>query len=203
MRRTFFTLLVAGFGGAAVNAALAQTPPRFAVEGRVGGAAPTGQWNDTNEINYGMSAGLNAQFWLTPSFGLYAGWDWTRFSMDRPDLAHTIDATAVDSGFRGGAITPYRMRSGATAPFLFAGGLFNRTAYYLSDGREVAGLTSNENLGYEVGGGLSIPLGGSVITPTISYRTHQAVFGPPGGGAGPNEVTVIYILANVGIRVGL
>ena len=204
MRRTVCTLVLAVCSTFVSEAAFAQGADRFGVEGRLGVTAPIGQWNDDNSLNYGYSAGLNAQAWLTPSIGLYAGWDWNRFTVDRPDLNASVTATAIDTGFRGGVINPYRIRgSRLGTPYIFAGGMLNRTSYYLSDGRESRGVSSNNGLGYEVGAGLSMPIGpASALTPSIRYRTHQAVFGPPGG-QGLNETTVSYIMIDVGIRVGM
>lgn len=204
MRRIVRTLALAAFGVVLHAPAHGQSTSMFGVEGRLGMTAPVGPWNEDNSLNYGMSAGLNGQAWITPSIGLYAGWDWNRFTIDRPDLDHTVTATAVDTGFRGGVINPYRIRgSRLGTPYIFAGGMLNRTSYHLSDGRESRGISSNNGLGYEVGAGLSVPIGrASALTPSIRYRTHQAVFGPPGQ-QGINETTVSYIMLDVGFRVNM
>jgi hypothetical protein len=176
----------------------AQEPARFYVEGRLKAGFPEGEWNSQNEISRGFGAGINGQAWLTRYFGIYGGWETVSFTIRRQDLPSNLASQAIDSGFRAGILTPYAR--GPIGSFLYGGGVFNTTAFTLSDNRESLRTTSNRELGAEIGGGLTIPLGPvSALTPTLAYRTHRARFGGPG----INETTVSYLMLLMGLRVNM
>jgi hypothetical protein len=198
MLRIFLTLLVIGCASLLPQSLTAQEAARFMAEGRLKMVVPEGRWNDDNDINRGMGGGLNGQIWLVPFFGVYGGWDWVQFTIDRPDLPHTVSSTAIDSGYRFGFLTPYVR--GPIGSFIFAGGIFNTTSFAIFDNREGRSITSNRELGTEIGAGLIIPVGPlASLTPQLGYRTHRANFGGPG----VNETTVSYIMLDLGLRMNL
>jgi hypothetical protein len=203
MLRIVWSIVVVGCGVVFAEIGAAQSPARITAEGRLKFAAPDGEWNENNDINSGFGGGISAQIWLTPAFGVYGGWDWLRFTTDRPDLPHTFVSTAVDSGFRIGIIAEYLRGAASVTPFLFAGGMLNTTSFTIGDNREYFGITSNRELGREFGGGLNFPFTTfSMLTPSVSYRTHPATFGPPDLAA-RNQVTVSYVMFDLGMRVFL
>lgn len=63
--------------------------------------------------------------------------------------------------------------------------------------------TLDQNVGYDVGAGLSVPIApGLSVVPAVRYRAHDVVFGDAGVlGVGANDVS--YISADVGLKLGL
>jgi hypothetical protein len=201
MIRIVWTVVVIGCGSWIAQTAAAQSPARLSAEARVKFAAPDGEWNENNDINPGFGGGINAQIWLTPALGVYGGWDYLRFTTDRPDLPHTYQSRAVDSGFRLGIIAEYLRGTASVTPFIFGGGMFNTTAFSVGDNREYFGIRSNRELGREFGGGLNFPIGPfTTLTPSVSYRTHLATFGPADV-AQRNQITVSYVTFDMGMRL--
>lgn len=206
MRTIVAAVLLAAGGAVDAGTAVGQIPVQFAIEGRVAPfATPFGIWNLDNDTNNGLGGGGNVQVWLSNRLGVLGGWESMKFTVNRPDLEQDgAGSYAVDHGYRFGLMTPYPLIfAGTGALFLYAGGTFNRTTFVVHDNREAYSVTSNADLGYEAGTSLHIPVGNIyVVSPSLRYRGHKAVFGPPTD-AGPNETTVEYLLIDIGLRVNL
>lgn len=206
MRTIVAAVLLAAGGVVLAGPAVAQIPVQFAIEARAMPlAVPFGLWNINNDVERGYGGGGNVQVWLSNRLGMLAGWESFRFDVERPDLAQQgIRSYTVDRGYRFGLMTPYPLiYAGTGALFLYAGGTFNRTTSVVHDNREAYSLTSNADIGYEAGTTLNIPVGNIyVLSPSLRYRGHKAVFGPPTT-SGPSETTVEYLVLDVGMRVNL
>lgn len=148
---------------AGVSQAEAQTLPTtpFSIEVRGGAAIPTGDLGDGAKTGYTL--GANAQFALNPMFGLYAGYAYNSFGVDE-DGADDFDV--VDQGFRGGVMVNVPAATLPVAPFVFGGLVYNELEFQVQN----ASVTSDAQVGFEVGGGVAIPLGPRVsFTPAVSY----------------------------------
>jgi opacity protein-like surface antigen len=123
--------------------------------------------------------------------------------MDNSDL-DGAEAETVDQGFRAGAHIAVPLGMGRSlSPFVQAGVLYNQTRIELSDRSGSLTFKSDNALGFEAGGGLSIPLGRIIsITPAVRYRRHETKFSGFDE-FGAESITVSYIVADIGMKFGL
>jgi opacity protein-like surface antigen len=160
--------------GATAGAAQAQSPVPFSVEARANAALPTGSFAEG--VDAGIGFGVSAAVGVTPGLGVYGGYSRTEFGLTGRE------GNAVDSGFAAG-VTAALPAAPALSPWVGAGALFHQL--------DIDG-TSEGSVGFEVGGGVAVPLGQRVrVTPGIGYRQY---------GAGDHG-TVSYVAAGVGLNV--
>lgn len=159
--------------GATAGTAHAQLP--ISVEVRADAGVPTGSFGDV--VDTGLGVGVSAAVNVMPNLGVYGGYSRTEFALSN------ADGRAVDSGFSAGVTTSVPgVTFGGAQPWIGAGALFHKL--------DVGG-TSEGDVGFEVGGGVAIPLGQHLrLTPGVGYRQY---------GAGVRNVS--YVSAGVGMNV--
>lgn len=144
---------------AAQLAGLAGTP--VGVEGRVFAALPTGSFGNT--LDTGLGWGVEGTFNFTPRLAVYGGYSRARFDDERADVSEVTDA-GLNLGLRGTLPA-----LGPLSPFLRGGLVFHE----LSGSR-----TSDNELGFELGGGLAVPLSPRFsVNPALSYLQYSPDFG--------------------------
>lgn len=209
MKKTMFGLTAGLALFAAVGTAEAQSPIPLAVEVRGGIGFPTGDLGDDEQgaADLGYGFGATGMFTVTPMFGVYAGYSRFSFAADTEELAGgAVDNVDVDynaSGFNAGvqASLPAMMGFAGAAPYLRGGVVYHKLEVDLGDTvlddvvDDDAG-ESDYGLGFEVGGGLDIPLGPTVsVTPGVRYVTYQPDFNDE------DETDVNYVAADVGLKI--
>lgn len=164
--------------------ATAQSPLPFAVEARGGVAFPTGDLAAHARNGVGYGAGVVVQ--LLPNYGVYGAWSRAEFDLD------ARDGRVVDSGFAVGLSGSYPgLLGGGLAPWLASGLIFHDL-----DVEGAATPAGDTTLGFEVAGGLAVPLGPRVrITPGIGYRLYNAPF------LDDASARVSYLSADIGLNV--
>jgi opacity protein-like surface antigen len=164
---------VAGFA----ESTQAQSLIPLAVEARASAAVPTGDFSEGIGTGYGF--GVNGSLKLNPLFGVYGGYSWTGYDYD------DIDETLTQQGFEGGVriglgLLPF-------SPYARGGAVYHKL--------EAAGGESDRKLGYEVGAGLSFPLGLVIsVTPEVSYTRINDIVG---------DTDLSAVRFGVGLRAGL
>lgn len=175
MSRTSLLSLTCLLGIAAPHHAAAQLPGPLSLEARVGGAFATGGFADPIDgvdAGAGYAVGARARWDFSPQVAGYFGYQ-------RTDLACAgcetvgLDGRMVDSGFEAGAIVTVPAAAAALEPWLSAGVVLRRLEFSGPDG----GSTSEPGLGFAVGAGLEVPLGGALaLAPEIRYLAYPADF---------------------------
>ena len=176
MKRTIFAMTTAAAALAFAGGAEAQTRSPLSVEVRGGLAFPTGSFAGfEGGLSNAYTLGANARFQVTPMLGIYGGYSFTAFSRD-------AGGTGVDvAGPEGGVVASFT--GGSVSPFVKGG-----VVYHSIDDQH--GHEVERNLGFEVGGGVEIPLGPTIsFTPAVSYTAIPS-----------NETDVSHVKADVGMR---
>lgn len=165
-KTTGLLALLATLGFAATAHAQAPTTP-LSIEIRGGAALPMGDLSEDNgdaTAETGYTFGLNANFQATPVIGIYAGWSRSSYGIEDVE-----DVSIRDQGFSGGIKASFAGSMPVT-PFLKGGVLFHELSISGDDGETEAEISSDNALGFEIGGGVAIPLGQRVsVTPGITY----------------------------------
>lgn len=188
------------FGAVAVGVAAAGAPaaaqafPPLAVEVRGGAAFPIGDFSDDEILgaSTGVGYGINATLQATSLLGIYAGYERAEFGSD--DTAFG-DADLTDEGFAfGGRLSLPIVGLRSLGPWLRAGAVFNRLTIDTDTNLDEE---SDRQLGFEFGGGISIPLGMVVtVTPGVRYRSYSP------GIFSDGDPSVSYFVADLGLRFG-
>lgn len=185
---------------AAAPAALsAQLPGGLSVDIRGGVGVPTGDLGDDEEsgAETGFGFGATAEFNVLPAVAIYGGWSRFAFPIESELLPET-DADYVDSGFNGGVklMLPSFMISGLS-PWIQGGAVYHNLELDAeSDLADTESEVVENTLGYEVGGGLSFPLGQVIsVTPGVRYISYSS---DPDG---DSEVSVSYVAADIGLSI--
>ena len=162
MLRTILSLTVAAAIAAPWSAA---AQGRWSWELDAGPAIPTARLAGA-ELDPGFGFGANVRYALYEHVSAYAGWEWHRF---RTDGLLGSDALHVeDTGYAFGLRWDHPLR-GRTLGWVRAGGLANHMELEQDD--DVIGDTGH-GLGWEVGGGIAIPLGRrTMVTPGVRWRS--------------------------------
>lgn len=185
--------------GAATRPAVAQGVVPFGVVGRVGAGFPTGDFGEDLSAGVGFEADVILR--VLPHLNIYGGW--SRSSFERQVASEGSDV--IDSGPRVGAQVTVPVGTVTRfVPFVSAGILFSRARLEGTGGRSSReSATLDQNVGYDVGAGLSVPIApGLSVVPAVRYRAHDVVFGDAGVlGVGANDVS--YFSADVGLKLGL
>jgi hypothetical protein len=172
MRKVFSCALLVGSALVASGAsAQSVLPLSFEVRGGLG--VKTEEFRPSDEgittASGGVGFGANAAFDFLPGVAVYAGYDRYSFNAD----IEGVDAEYIDQGFVvGGRFTP---RAGALLgfnPWVRGGVLFHDLQLTMLDDE------SERSTGFEVGGGIDIPLGLVLsFTPGVIYRQYEPDFG--------------------------
>lgn len=171
----------------------------FAAELRGSLAIPTGDWNDEDELNGGWGVGANLQAMFSSMLGAYVGYDYFSFPHEEDPDAPDAEVTTTDMGFRGGVqIAPVL---GAIRPFVRGGVFIASTETDASDGGSSITFEYDSDPGFEVEGGIDIPLGPTLsFTPAVLYRQHGASFEFLGE---TTETTVAYYGVGLGLKYNI
>jgi opacity protein-like surface antigen len=185
MKRILFaTALVA------MSAATAHAQGPVSLELRGGAALPT---QDLAGVDLQVGGGFEATvgYRVMQHVHLYGGWGWYHLTTDEPVLGRKLDVENNGYAF-GGQFTHPILKS--VSGWARAGGLYNHLELEDEDGDRA---DSGHELGWEAGGGLSIPIGRNVaFTPGARYRSFS-------GDIALGESTVPFDMSYAMIEVGL
>lgn len=159
-------------GGAQAQTGTPPTSP-LSLEVRAGAAVPTGDFGDIAET--GFTVGGDLGFMFTPTLSAYVGGTFNSFAVDDEFLAllglggvQADDLSYNLYGGEAGLKANFGTGTGMT-PFL-RGGVVYYTAELGGDGLGEDAEDNEFELGFEVGGGLALPLGPRIsVTPAVSY----------------------------------
>lgn len=197
MKKTTVGLLTLAATAAFAGTAEAQIPlpnfTPFSVEVRGGAGFPTGDLGDEDlgggEPDFAASGSVT--YHALPVIGIYGGYSYNRFGVDGVD-----DAEYVHSGFSAG------VRAGIPTPLLpidpwvKAGAVYNTFEASGFADAEINGESDRE-WGFEVGGGLGLPLGPKVsITPGVTYTSVSY-----GDEDADLDVDISHVTVDVGLRI--
>lgn len=183
------------FASVALAAALvsgeanAQLGIPLSVEGRLDYAVPVADFDDA--VDEGLSWGVGASLGVAPGIGVYGTWSRTQFDVEGVD-----EMEIEDTGFSVGVTTALPSVAGV-APWIGAGVVMHQFDFNDETDNDENGI--EEDVGFEVGGGLALPLTRNVrLTPAIGYRQYGVDTDGVLGGA---EFDVQYITAGVGLNI--
>lgn len=163
------TLLSAAAVALLLAAAPLQAQSRWSLEFRGNAAVPTTELAG-DDLGTGVGFEGNVGYNLYQHMSLYAGWDWTHFNAEQsfagPDM--DFEETGYVFGLRWEHPFQGEMGSGL-AGWLRAGASVKHVEVEDDEGEIIT--DSGHGLGWEVGAGLSIPLGASWrLTPGLRYK---------------------------------
>ncbi len=186
MKKAVFAAVAVALSVAA-GEAKAQFSIPLSVEGRLDYAVPTGDFDDL--ADEGTSWGVGVSLGITPRIGVYGTYSQTTFAVEDFE-----DVDLEDNGFSAGLTASLPSVSGLS-PWVGAGLVKHEIAFEGEDGDEEG---ADENLGFELGGGLAIPVGANIrLTPGIGYRQYGVDVGALPGTA---EFDISYFTAGVGVN---
>jgi len=136
----------------AVDKATAQD--RFGIQLSIDGSAATQDIGGADLApGFGFEANLTYRF--MPHLSSYAGWGWQRFGSD--DLFAGGEVDFEETGYRFGVQFMHPLGSMPVDYFIRAGGMYNHIEVENGNGDIIA--DSGHGLGWQVGAGVSVPLG--------------------------------------------
>ena len=179
MKKTALGLLSLVAAVTLAGGAQAQTAPTspLSLEVRAGAAVPTGDFGDIAET--GFTVGGDLGFMFTPMLSAYIGGTYSSFAVDDEfqELIEALSGGQIDDlsynlyGGDAGLKASFPTATGFT-PFLRGGVVYYTAELGGDDLGEDAEEDNDFELGFEVGGGLSVPLGPRLsVTPAVSYTT--------------------------------
>lgn len=146
-------------------ASVADAQTRWAVELR-GGATQATETFTTTDLRTGGGFEGTIGVRVAPGTSIYGGWDWQHRRAGTPLLGRTTDVE--DTGYVLGARIEPDIAS-PVRPWIRGGALYNHVEIEDESGSRFA--DSTHTWGWEVGGGLALPVGTSwSITPGLRYR---------------------------------
>lgn len=153
----------------AVVASPLQAQSRWSLEFRTGAAVPTTELAD-DDLGTGLGFEGNVGYHLYQHVSLYAGWDWTHFNADQSFAGSDMDFEETGYVFGLQWEHPFQGEVGnGLAGWIRAGASLKHIEVEDDEGDLVT--DSDHGLGWEVGAGLSIPLGTNWrLTPGLRYR---------------------------------
>lgn len=176
-------------GAAQLEAQVVPSSP-FSVEVRGGLALPQGDFGEDLETGYTL--GANVQFAVNPLLSLYAGYAYNSYSIDGVD-----DLDVNDRGFNGGVQLNIPAATLPVQPFVRGGLVYNELEFAV----EGASVNFDSQLGFEVGGGVAIPLGPRIsFTPAVSY-SRWSVDEEELDGSDLDELDVTSVKVDVGLKI--
>lgn len=187
MKKAVFAAVLAVTAASAADAR-AQMGIPLAIEGRLDYAVPTGDFDDVVDEGSSLSAGVSLG--LRPGLALYGSYGNTRFGVG---LTDDDEPDAEDSGFSVGLTAALPGGGARVAPWIGAGAVFHTL--------EIGGVEEgiDEEIGFEVGGGVAIGLAQNVrLTPGVGYRRYGTELE---GLLGDRELDVTYVTAGVGLNI--
>ncbi|HEY0037591.1 MAG TPA: outer membrane beta-barrel protein [Longimicrobium sp.] len=162
--------------GAAEAQSIPTTP--FSLEVRGGLAVPTGDFEDAVENGY--SLGANGTYMFTPQLGVYAGVTFNSFGITDEVEAFGIEGSVRDYGLDAGVKAVFATPTLPVSPFIRGGLVYHKADLRIEGdfldefGIEDDDLESDYGLGFELGGGIMIPLGPRLsFTPAVIYTSYE------------------------------
>jgi len=142
---------------------------RWSLEFRGNAAVPTTELAG-EDLNTGVGFEGNVGYHLYQHLSAYAGWDYTHFNADQSFAGPDMDFEETGYVFGVRWEHPFAGEAGqGLAGWVRAGGTYKHIEVEDNEG-EIIG-DSGHGLGWEVGTGLSIPLGSSWrLTPGVRYK---------------------------------
>lgn len=193
---------------AAPLAAAAQSVLPISVEVRGGAGIPVGDFGGNAETGdqlgakTGLPLGVSVGYRVVPMLDIYGGYSRDSFGCSDQGEFDSSNCDIRSKGFELGTrfsvpgIVPL-------APWVRAGALFHQLEISGSEGGFSASITSKRSFGYEIGGGISLPIMPTLaLTPGVRYRGYTAKFDNIFG-EGSGEGDVSYVVLDVGLRFGL
>lgn len=152
-----------------VSAGAAQAQSPLGLEVRGGAAFATADLGDAT-LRTGGGLELTGTYRVMQHIHVYAGWDYHSFPMDTPfgGAKYDVDLTGYAFGLQF-----QHPLAGRLGGWLRAGGMYSHIELENDAGTTMA--DSGHEFGWEVGGGLRLPLGSNLaLTPGVRYRTLSA-----------------------------
>ena len=187
MKKAMFVAALAAVAASAGDAS-AQMGIPLSIEGRLDYAVPTGDFDDVADEGSAWGAGVSLG--VRPGLALYGSYSNARFGVG---LTDDEEPDAEDSGFSVGVTAAIPGGTARVAPWIGAGAVFHTL--------ELGGVEEgiDEEVGFEVGGGVAIGLAQNVrLTPGIGFRRYSTELETLLGG---RELDVSYFTAGVGLNV--
>jgi opacity protein-like surface antigen len=161
MTRTVVTTVVALL----TVAGTAGAQNRWSIEAS-GGAAFATQKLGNADLGTGVGFEMNGRYRIMPHLAVYAGWDWHHFPSDRPLAGGDMDFE--DTGYAFGLRFEHPVMT-RLAYWVRVGGTANHIE--VEDVRGDIISDTGHGLGWEAGGGLTIPVSNRLmLTPGVRYR---------------------------------
>ena len=191
MKKSLVSMMAVAAVLAAADAAQAQLPTTpLSVVVRGGLVFPSGDLADEDElggVESGVTLGADLEFAFTPMFSAYAGYSWNQFGIEDVD-----DADVTDQGFHAGVIANFA--AGSISPFVKAGAVMHNLSISVDDESEDA---EDESIGFQVGGGVNIPLGNRLtVVPGVTYTSYKITLDEI-----DDDPTISHIAAEVGLKI--
>lgn len=156
-------------------AQLTQAQDRWSLEIGGGALAPTQDLTqDLGDADLSTGLGLEAvvTYRFLPHLSGYAGWGWHHFTADElfAGLAEVAEVDVEETGYTFGLRFAHPVRALPLEYFLQAGGIVDHIELENDEGDLVA--DSEHGLGWQVGGGLVLPLSDHWrLLPGVRYRS--------------------------------
>lgn len=166
MKRTaalFSFAVLASIGSASVAQAQVSNPLKFTVF--AGGALPTGDLKDGTNTGYNVGAALDYRFPLSP-FGFRGEGIYSSFGAKDDGFG---DADLSDLGFNANAVVWLPNAGSPVRAYVTGGPTYSRIKVSGSEGNVDVSITDN-NWGFNVGGGLDFALGALSTRLDVRYR---------------------------------
>lgn len=145
----------------------AQSRLGFEIRGGLG--SPNGEL-DATDLERGFGFEGSVSYRLLPHLATYLGWDWWRFPADDAFAGPGVDLEETGYAFGLRFEHPFAGEEGnGPAWWIRAGGTADH--FELEDGDGELISDSGHGLGWEVGGGLSLPVGSWRFTPGVRLRS--------------------------------
>ncbi len=200
MRKLYALVAVLGVAGA--TGLQAQDGLPVGVEARGGIAFPSGEWNEDGDPGTGFGVTAIIPVGGSQRFAIYGGWERYSFDLDEGGDPEGGEFDAANSGARLGVefMLPLPRRI-PVVPFVLGGATYSRLTLAARGGGASVEFESDRSLGFEIGGGIKVPLG-AVLTmiPMIRYGSHPAEFEALSGLEAEEEIGRITF--DLGLRLG-
>lgn len=148
----------------------------IAVEARVAGGLPVGEFADTRPgigATSGFGVRVGGRVEMTPTISLYGLYEYTRFGCDVCE-GIALDPEVADGGFEAGVRAELPFRPAGFASWVSAGALLG---HQLELSGPDGAIASDPAVGYAVGAGVELPIAPSLtISPGLHYRSYTASF---------------------------
>ncbi len=160
------TMLITGVAALLASASALAAQSRWSIE-LSGGAAFATEKVAGADLGTGVGLGLTGRYRFLPHLAVYGGWDWHHFAVDQTLAGQDVDVE--DTGYTFGLRFEHPLVS-RTAWWVRVGGMANHIELENSAGSIIS--DSGHGLGWEMGGGLSVPIGTRfTLTPGLRYRS--------------------------------